>query len=389
MNQGRYIFSQMTDFLPKRYFERLVENACDRTKGWALTFWSHLLVLIYAQLDGCRSLREMADIACAHAAKSYHLGFGPKAPDKSMLSRANNLRDWRVFQDFAFYMMKQAERGGIPREFTLRGKFYAFDSTTIDLCMSLFDWAKFRSEKAGIKVHTMFDIVMQIPVFFRITNANVHDVNAMDEIPYERGAFYIFDKGYYDLDRLYRMQLLGSFFVIREKGTPRFEFDIEEDPSFDTGNVIADQVIRFATTRNLNNYPAKLRRIIYYSPELGRTFTYYTNNFYLSAEAIALLYKNRWQVETFFKWLKQHLRVTVLWGYNENAVRIQICAAIITFCLVHLIRHDLKTTRSTYEVMRILGSSLLAKDTIRDLFYPPADKPGSGNDLQLRLDFAC
>lgn len=392
MNAGKYIFSQIVEFMPKRYFERLVCESEDKTKCWRFSYWNQLLVLIFAQLDGCRSLRELADIVKAHKAKAYHLGFGATPPDKSMLSRANTLRQPKIFEDFAFKMMRLAEQVGIPRDFVLHGKYYAFDSTTIDLCMNLFEWAKFRSTKSGVKVHLMFDITLQIPSFFRITNANVHDVNAMDEIPYEPNACYIFDRGYYDLERLYHINKIGAFFVIREKGKPKFDFELGEDLLDGTCsqncNVIADQIVFFTTARNSENYPARVRRVLYYVEELHRTFVYYTNNFFISAENVALLYKNRWQVETFFKWIKQHLRVTSFWGNSENAVRIQVCVAIATFCLMHIIKHKLGIERSTYEVMRILGSSLLAKDDIRDLFFHENKADETVDDGQLWLKFA-
>jgi hypothetical protein len=220
MNTGRYIFSQITDILPKRKFERIVTKYSkvgtpDRTLGWQLTYWSQLLVLIFGQLQGCRSLRELTAITAAHYKKSFHLGFGKEAITRSALSRANTERNWRVFEEFAYYMIQLAQKARIGKEFHINGKFYAFDSSTIDLCLSVFDWAKFRSTKAGIKLHTQLDIVTQIPTMVYITEAAMHDVKAMDIIEYEPLAGYIFDRGYWDLSRLFFINQVGAFFVIR------------------------------------------------------------------------------------------------------------------------------------------------------------------------------
>ena len=377
----------MTSFLPKRYFERLVEKNNDRTKSWNLSFWNQLLVLIFGQLDGCNSLRELTDITIAHSTKSYHLGFGTNPITRSTLSKANALRDFRVFETFAYHMVSLAQRKRIDKEFNLSGTFYAFDSTTIDLCLSLYDWAKFRSTKSGIKVHTQLDIITDIPTSFTITDAVVHDVNAMDFIVYEPFACYIFDRGYFDLGRLYHINEVNSFFVIREKRRPKYEIIAGEEMLEGPDNVLQDQTVRFTGKRNSTNYPSEIRRIVYYAPELHRTFTYYTNNFYLKASDIALLYKNRWKVELFFKFLKQHLRVKSFWGNSENAVRIQIYVAITTYCLVAIIENELHLNRNIYEVMRILGSSLLVKDNIKDLFCQAECDTLHENESQLELNF--
>ena len=255
----------------------------DKTKGWELTPWNQLLVLMYGQLEGCRSLRELTDLTTAHGGKSFHLGFGRLPVNKSSLSKANQIRDHRLFERFAYYMVNLAQNSRIDREFALHGKYYAFDSSTISLCLKLFEWAKFRSTKSGIKMHTQYDIVTDIPVAFNITNAGVHDVNAMDTIEYEPRACYIFDKGYWDLGRLFRINLLNSFFVIREKSMPKYEVTAGEDILEGADNVLRDQTVRFTTKGNRAHYPSEIRRIVYYAPELKRTFTYYTNNFFLDA----------------------------------------------------------------------------------------------------------
>lgn len=379
MFTGRYIFSQIADFLPKRYFERIMENRAknkveDRTLNWQLSYWGQLLVLMFGQLLGCRSLRELTDITTAHSKKSFHLGFGKKPVDRNILSRCNTHRDWHVFEKFAYHMIDMAQACRIDKEFCIGGKFYAFDSSTIDLCMGIFDWAKFRSTKSGIKLHTQIDIVTQIPTLVYITEAAVHDVNALDVIDYEPLAGYILDRGYWDLSRLFHIEQVNSFFVIREKNKPEYVVESGEDLLDDGSNIMRDQTVRFTGKRNACNYPRAIRRIVAFIPELNRTFTFYTNNFYLSAEQIVFLYKNRWQVELFFKWIKQHLRVTTFCGNSENAVRIQIYVAVATYCLIAIIEHEMKLERNIYEVMRVLGSSLLVKEHIRDLLDPEPEQ---------------
>ena len=386
MHIGKFVFAQIIQFLPQRQFRRIVTKYNDRTKGWSMSHWNHLLVLMFGQLMGCGSLRELTDITIAHAKKSIFLGFGHQPINRQMLSKANTLRDHRIFEEFAFYMVSIAQAGRITKEFELHGRFYAIDSTTIDLCMSVFRWAEFRSTKSGIRIHTQIDIITEIPVFYRITNAKVHDVNSMDWFTYEPLACYVFDRGYFDLARLYRINVFGAFFIIREKGRPAYEIVDGESILDGADNVLKDQTIRFTKKENQEKYPGVIRRIVYYAPELHQSFVYYTNNFYLSAKDIALLYKYRWQVELFFKWIKQHLQVKRFWGESENAVRIQIHVAIITYCLIAIIEHDLKIGRPVIELMRILGKSSLTMDSIQDLLKPikEAVKPDDG---QLYLDF--
>lgn len=387
MHIGKYVFAQITQFLPQRHFRRILTKYDDRTKGWSFSHWSHMLVLMFGQLMGCGTLRELTDITTAHGKKSKHLGFGDKPVNRQMLSKANLLRDHHIFEEFAFHMVSIAQSKRITKEFELHGRFYAIDSTTIDLCMSVFRWAEFRSTKSGIKVHTQIDIATEIPVFYRITNAKVHDVNSMDWFTYEALACYVFDRGYFDLARLYKIHVFGAFFIIREKGKPAYEIVDGESILDGTDNVLKDQSIRFTKKENQEKYPGTVRRIVYYAPELHRSFVYYTNNFFLSAKDIALLYKYRWQVELFFKWIKQHLQVKRFWGESENAVRIQIHIAIITYCLIAIIEHDLKIGRPIVEVMRILGKSALTTDCIRDLLQPLKQETDNPDDGQLSLDF--
>ena len=387
MHIGKFVFAQIIEFLPQRQFRRIVARYNDRTTNWSMSHWNHMLVLMFGQLMGCGSLRELTDLTIAHGRKSKHLGFGSQPVNRQILSRANSLRDHRIFEEFAFYMVSIAQSKRITKEFELHGRFYAIDSTTIDLCMAVFRWAEFRSTKSGIRIHTQIDIVTEIPVFYRITNARVHDVNSMDWFTYEPLACYVFDRGYFDLARLYRIHVFGAFFIIREKGKPEYEIVDGESILDETDNVLKDQTIRFTKNANKEKYPGVIRRIVYYAPELHRSFVYYTNNFYLKARDIALLYKYRWQVELFFKWIKQHLQVKRFWGESENAVRIQIHIAIITYCLIAIIEHDLKIGRPVFEVMRILGKSALTTDSIQDLFQPLEQKQDNKPDGQLSFEF--
>ena len=387
MNSGKYLFSQLVEFLPKRVFDGIVKKYSGDKYVKTFTCWNQLLVMMYGQLSSCDSLREVICIIDAIKNKSYHLGFGSGDIKLSNVAYANANRDYRIFEEFAYYMINLAQSKRLDREFVLHGKFYAFDSTTIDLCLSLFQWAFFRKTKGGIKVHTLFDVVTQIPTYIHITEAKVHDVNAMDDIPYEPYAFYIFDKGYYDLARLYRINIIDSYFVIRQKSHLNYEIVDGEDLLDNTDNVLLDQTIRLTGYQSKKKYPGTLRRIVYYAPELKRTFTFLTNNFVLKASDIALLYKQRWQVELFFRWIKQHLRVTSFWGNTENAVRIQIYVAVITYCLVAIVEHDCALKRTTFNVLRVVSRVLTDKTPIRDLFNGPEKLPDVF-DQPVQLEFA-
>lgn len=365
---GKYVFAQLIEFLPQKTFQRIVMKHQGDKYIKLFSCWNQLLIMMYGQLSGCESLRELVCIVSAHTPKSYHLGFGKSVITRSNLAKANANRDYKIFEEFAYKMIAIAQSKRITREFEIAGRFYAFDSTTIDLCLNLFWWASFRKTKGGIKVHTLYDVITQIPTFLHITEANVHDMNAMDEIPYEPNAYYIFDRGYFDLERLFTVNLIRSNFIIRERGNLQYTIVDGEDLLECSDNILYDQTIRLTGQKTSKKYPSLLRRIVYYSAEHKRTFTYLTNNFEIRAGLIALLYKNRWQVELFFKWIKQHLHIKSFWGITENAVRIQIYSAITTYCLVAIVEHDLKLYRSTFDVLRILSMSLFDKTPVRELF---------------------
>jgi len=389
MNHGKYVFNQLVEFLPKRVYDWIVMKYQGDKYIKSFSCWNQLLIMMYGQLSGGESLRELICIITAHSPKFYHLGFGKSVITRSNLSKANANRDCKIFEEFAYKMISIAQGKRITKEFVIAGRFYAFDSTTIDLCLNLFWWANFRKAKGGIKVHTLYDVVTQIPTFLHITEARVHDMNAMDEIPYEPNAYYIFDRGYFDLARFCTVNLIGSNFVIRERGHLQYEIVAGEDLLECPDNILYVQTIRLTGQQTRKKYPSLLQRIIYYSTEHKKSFTYLTNSYEISAKYIALLYKNRRQVELFFKWIKQHLHVKSFWGVTENAVRIQIYTAITTYCLVAIIEHDLRLNRSTFDVLRILSMSLFDKTPIRELFEraEPVDDMIDNGQVQLCFNF--
>jgi hypothetical protein len=367
MFTGKYVFSQLLDFLPQKIFERIVEKYSGNKYVKSFTCWNQLLVMMFGQLTSRESLRDLITVLDAHSRKSYHLGFG-KSVTRSNLSKANERREPKIFEEYAYHLIDIARQKRIGKtDFEIKGKVYAFDSTTIDLCLSVFWWAKFRKHKAGIKMHTLFDIVTQIPTFIHITDAKVNDMNAMDVIPYESGAYYIFDRGYVDYSRLYNITLHFAYFVVRAKKNIQFE-SVYENPINEMNGIMRDQIGNLTGFYVSKDYPAQIRRVAYYDRKTNHTYVYLTNNFELTAEQIALLYKNRWQIELFFKWIKQHLKIKSFWGTTETAVRIQIYSAIIAYCLVVIVESELKLNRPTYEVLPILSISLLDKTPIRELF---------------------
>ena len=365
MNQDKYVFAQLIEFLDNDKFRRIVAKYSGDRYVKHFTCWNQLLVMMFGQLTNRESLRDLIVIIEAHRNKCYHLGFG-KHVTKSNLAKANQNRDCRIFEEFAYFLVAEARSKRITDIFKLGGSVYAFDSTTIDLCLSVFWWAKFRKRKGGIKIHTLYDIETQVPTFFHITEAAVNDVRAMDEIPYEPGSYYIFDRGYNDFSRLYRITCTESFFVVRSK--KNLQYKAVRWRRRLPKNVLSDAVVTLTGYYPSRRYPEPLRLVRYWDAEQEREFAFLTNVFHLSSLQVAELYRNRWQVELFFKWLKQHLKIKKFWGTTENAVRIQIYSAICAYCLVAIVQHDMQLKRSTYEVLQILGVSLTDKTPLYDLF---------------------
>ena len=368
MNQGKYIFAQLTDFLPQRVFDRLVSKYDGNKHVRRFTCWNQLLSMVFGQLTGRDSLRDLLVSIEPHKPKYYHLGFG-KGTSRSNFANANEKRDCRIFEEYAFYLIDQARKSSIvDQDFQLNidGNIYAFDSTTIDLCLSVFWWAKFRSTKGGIKLHTLYDVKTSIPTFIHVSTASVHDVNALDILHYVPSSYYILDRGYVDYERLFRIQQSSAFFVVRAKDNLQFRRMYSNKVNKENG-VLLDQIGKLTGFYVSKDYPKKLRRIKFYDEETDNVLEFLSNSFDITAEEIAQLYKYRWKVELFFKWIKQHLKVKSFWGTTLNAVKIQVYSAIIAYCLVAMVRNKLKVDRSTYEILQILSISLLDKEPLIEL----------------------
>ena len=366
MNKSKYVFAQLVEFLDNDKFRHLVDKYEGNRYVKHFTCWNQLLALMFGQLSNRESLRDLIVALEAHQSKCYHLGLERNPIAKTTFATANQNRDYRIFEEFAFYMMDQARSKRATDIFKLKGKVYAFDSTTIPLCLSVFWWAKFRKRKGGVKAHVLYDLESQVPAYFHITKASVHDSKAMKEIPYESGSYYVFDRGYNAFKELYRIHRHESFFVVRAK--KNLQYKCIKWKRRMPKNVMTDSEILLADYITSKKYKEKLRLVKFYDEKEGREFAFLTNAFHLSALQVANLYKNRWQIELFFKWLKQHLKIKKFWGTTENAVRIQICAAITAYCLVAIVQHDMHLERSTYEVLQILSISLTDKTPLRELF---------------------
>ncbi len=366
MNKDKYVFAQLIEFLDNNKFRHLVDKYNGNRYVKNFTCWNQLMAMMFGQLTNRESLRDVVVALEAHSSKCYHLGMGRKPIAKTTFASANQNRDYRIFEDFAFYMMEQARKKRATDIFKLKGNVYAFDSTTIPLCLSVFWWAKFRKKKGGVKAHVLYDLESHVPAFFHISTASVCDSRAMKNIPYEYGSYYVFDRGYNAFKELFKIHQHESFFVVRAK--KNLQYKCCKWRRRLPKNILTDAVIEFTEYNSYKKYPEQLRLVKFYDEEQDREFVFLTNTFHLTALEIANLYKNRWQIELFFKWLKQHLKIKKFWGTTENAVRIQICSAIITYCLVAIIQHDMQLKRSTYEVLQILSISLMDKTPLIDLF---------------------
>ena len=375
MNKEKYVFAQLISFLNEDKFRRIVNKFQGNRYIKHFTCWNQLLSLMFGQLSNRESLRDLIIALDAHHSKCYHLGIGRNV-SRSSLARANQDRDYHIFEEYAYYLINEARQKRATEIFKLGGNIYAFDSTTIDLCLAVFWWAKFRKKKGGIKVHTLYDVETQIPAFIHITEAAVHDSKAMKEIPYESGSYYIFDRAYNNFKMLYKVHQIDAFFVVRAKKNLQYK-SIKWKRRLPK-NVLSDVTIELIGFYPKQYYPEQFRLVRYWDEEQKREFVFLTNAMHISALQVAELYKNRWQVELFFKWLKQHLKIKKFWGTTENAVRVQIYSAICTYCLVAIVQHDMQLDRSTYEVLQILSISLTDKTLLRDLF----DKTKFQNDKE-------
>ena len=368
MNKGKYVFSQLLSFLDPFVFLRISKKYGGDKYVKTFSCWNQLAVMMFGQLSNRESLRDLVLATHAHANKAFHLGFGKHA-SKSTLADANANRDYRIFEEFAYRVMAEARQCRATEIFKLGGKVYAFDSSTIDLCLSVFGWALFRKRKGGIKLHTLYDIETQIPTFFHITPARNHDTRAMDAIPYEENSFYIFDRAYNDFGRLFTINSVGAYFVVRGKKNNDFK-PMRWKRRLPAG-VMSDAVGYMDGQLTMSKYPEKIRRILYLDPESGRTFIFFTNALNINPLKVAELYHNRWQIELFFKWLKQHLKVKKFWGQTENAVRIQIYTAVTAYCMMAIVQKKMDVQRSIYEMLQLVSVSLTDTVELKTLFCKP------------------
>ena len=364
MNQGRSVFSQLISFLPDREFRRCVERYQGDLRLRGFSCWDQYLAMAFAQLTYRESLRDIEACLRSMQGKLYHLGFRGKVA-RSTLADANESHDWRIFANFAQVLIGIARplHARDPIGVDLQQSLYALDSTTIDLCLSLFPWAKFRRRKAAVKMHTLLDLHGNIPTFIRVTSGDVHDVNLLDEIMPEAGAFYVMDRGYIDFQRLFVFTLSSAFFVVRTKSNVLLQRRYSHPVDKSTG-VRSDQTVILSSFASASVYPDALRRVSYFDAETNKRLKFLTNNFTLPALTIAQIYKQRWQVELFFKWIKQHLRIKAFYGVSENAVKTQIWIAVSVYVLVAIVRKRLELNASLYQILQILSVSLFEKTTI-------------------------
>ena len=356
MNSGRTVFAQLLELLPRRAFDLAVDRYRGERRVRRFSCMDQLLCMIFAQLTGRSSLRETVSCLRALGPRRYHCGIRA-APAKSTLGQANEQRDYRIYMDTALSMIETAriELPVDPDLLRLKLRAFAIDSTTIDLCLKLFPWAKFRRRKAGVKAHTMLDLRVGIPVFIRVTHAKVTDSQVLDQITPQAGAFYVLDRGYVDFARLYRFHLAGAFFITRCKRG--MDFGVRQRLAVaPDGPVKRDQLIRLRGPKSKRLYPDTLRRVRYVDPETGKRLTFLTNHLTLEALTIALLYRKRWKVELFFKWAKQHLHVKAFFGTTPNAVKTQLWVAVIVFVLVHRLKHHYQLQQSPNEISKYSAS---------------------------------
>ena len=367
MYEGTTVFSQVMSFVPYYRFYKCVARYRGNHKVKSFSCWTQFLCMAFAQITYRESLRETVICLNAMRKKIYHMGFRSEVA-KSTFSDANEIRDWRIYADFAQVLIHYARKLYHDDNFgiELKDTVYALDSTTIDLCLSLFPWALFRKHKGAIKLHTLIDLRGNIPSFIAITDGKVHDVNILDELIPEPGSFYVMDRGYLDFIRLYRLHLFGCFFVIRAKSNFKFR-RLYSRPIDKSLGLICDQTVMLSGINSSKDYPDKLRRICYFDKEQNRRFTFLTNSFTLPAITICKIYKCRWQIELFFKWIKQHLRIKTFFGTSENAVKTQIWIAISVYVLVAIVKKELKIDLSLYTFLQILSVTAFEKVPILQL----------------------
>jgi hypothetical protein len=386
MYQGRIVFSQIMDYLPDPQFKACVNRYQGDHRIRTFTCLDQFYCMSFAQLTGRESLRDIEACLRAVGPKLYHAGMKAKV-SRTTLAKANEQRDWQIYRDIAMILIHRARMlyADQPLAMNLKRAVYALDSTVIDLCLSLFPWAQHRRRKSAVKIHTQLDLRGNIPAFIRVTGGQIHDIHFLDQIIFEAGAFYVMDKGYTDFQRLYHIHQQQAFFVIRAKNNLTFSRQASHPILKDRG-LRSDQAIRLTGPKSSEYYPERLRRIHYVDTELNKRFFFLTNNFNLSALTIARLYKLRWQVELFFKWIKQHLRIKAFYGTTPNAVKTQVWIAISVYVLVAILKKEHELEASMYEILQVLGVMLFEKTPVKSLFaddYYNFSKSSPDNQLNL------
>jgi len=386
MNTEPTVFSQLIDFLPRKQFHKCINRYQGNYGIKSFSCWDQFLCMAFAQLTYRESLRDIETCMRALHNKLYHMGIRGTI-SRSTLAEANEKRDWRIYADFAQILIHEAKKLYCNEPFgvDIDETVYALDSTTIDLCLSLFPWAKFRKHKGAIKMHTLLNLRGRIPEFIRVTDANVHDVNILDELIPEPGSFYVMDRAYIDFERLYLLNQCSTFFVVRAKSNLDFRRIFSKKIDKSTG-ILCDQIIVLTGIKTSKKYPEKLRRIKFFDAETNKTFVFLTNNLFLSSLTIAELFHCRWQIELFFKWIKQNLRIKAFYGTSENAVKTQIWIAITTYLLVAIIKNVLKIELTLYTILQVLSVTIVEKMPISQVLTDCTfSKPIHDNSIQLNL----
>jgi hypothetical protein len=369
MNQGKMVFAQLMDFASYDVFKWCVKRYNGNYRAKEFTCWKQFLCMSFGQLTHRESVSDTLLCLKLHSDKLYHLGIG-KVVNKSTLTRANENRDWRIYQDFALKLIESAKelyKSTNQLDVNLKGRVFAIDATVIDLCLAVFWWASFRSTKAAVKLHTLLDLKTSIPEFILVTEGDVHDVKALDSFEIEKGSYYVMDKAYVDFKRLYRIHSERAYFVVRAKTNLDANIVASRNVKEGTG-ILSDQTIVLAGQASSKRYPEKLRLIQYYDAETGKLFFFLTNNFKLGALTVAKLYKHRWYIELFFKWIKQHLKIKSFWGQSENAVKTQIWIAIATYVIVAIAKKRLNLPHSLYEILQLVSISAFDRTPLRQTF---------------------
>jgi hypothetical protein len=378
MYAGKLVFAQLIDLIHPEQFRRCVRRYRGDYKVKTFSCWNQFLCMAFGQLTFRESLRDVETCLRSRQDQLYHLGMRGEV-SRSALADANRERDWRIYQDLAQRLIRRARAlyANEPIGAELDETVYALDSTTIDLCLNLFPWARFRRAKAAVKLHTLLDLRGSIPTFISISQGKQADVRVLDELVLEPGAFYVMDRGYVDFQRLYGFVLAAAFFVTRAKTNLQFN-RLESRPVEAASGVRSDQIIWLRNPSSVQHYPDKLRRIHYVDAETGKSLVFLTNNFALPARTIALLYKGRWKVELFFKWIKQHLRIKHFYGTSDNAVKTQIWISICVYVLVAILKKQLASTRSLYSILQILSVNAFEKEPIQQVLGDSAPQISGG-----------